>query len=71
MTPVLQAPRALALGVLLRFSLLRQMPLAIRHHLPHVCDVGLLVSFGVLARVLLQDRDDLAATAEYQIMSEA
>lgn len=70
MAPVLQASRALALGVLLRFPFLGQMSLTIRHHLPHVCDVLLLVCVGVLVWVLLEDLDDLAAAAQYDTLSE-
>jgi hypothetical protein len=60
MAPVLQTPRALAVRILLGLVLLRQMPLAVGHHLAHVIDVVLVVGLGVLVRVLLEDFDNLS-----------
>ena len=59
-TPIPKRARRFAIRVLLRLALLRQMPLAVRHHLAHVLDVVFLVLLRVLLRVLLEDRDDLA-----------
>lgn len=63
MPPILQALRTLALRVLLRLVLLRQMPFTVRHDLAHVVDVVLVVFFRVLLRVLFEDGDDFAAAA--------
>lgn len=61
MAPILQTPRTLRLRILLRFLLLRQMPLAIRHDAAHVVDIVLVVFIRVLVGVLLEDGDDFAA----------
>ena len=53
MSPVLQAPRRLALRILLRFLFLREMPLAVSHHPPHMSYVFLVVATWTLFRVLL------------------
>jgi hypothetical protein len=60
-SPILQTLVTLAIRILLRLFLLRKMPLTIRHHLPHVIDVILLVLARIFLRILLQDGDDLAA----------
>ena len=62
MPPILQRLITLALGVLLRFPLLCQMPLVIRHHLAHVGNIFLFILVGILLGILLQDLDDLATT---------
>ena len=61
MTPVLQTLVALAIRVLLRLLLLRQMPLAVRNDLAHVGQVFFIVLLRVFLWILLQDLDDLAA----------
>ena len=66
MAPVLQTPRGLAIGILLRLLFLRKVPLAVRDHTPHVRYVVLVIMLGVLLRVLLQDLDDLAPTSQVQ-----
>jgi hypothetical protein len=60
-SPILQTLVTLAIRILLRLFLLRKMPLTIRHHLPHVVDIVLLVFVRIFLRILLQDGDDLAA----------
>lgn len=66
MPPVLQTARALAVRILLGLALLRQMPLAVGHHLAHVIDVVLIVGLGVLVRVLLEDFDNLSPASFYR-----
>ena len=60
LTPILQRSCAPALWILLRLSLLRQMPLAISNSLAHVIDILLVVLVRIAFRILLQDRNNLA-----------
>jgi hypothetical protein len=48
--------------------LLRQMPLAIRHHPPHVLHILFLVPLRILVRILLQNRDDLATAVSARLV---
>lgn len=66
MAPILQTPRALAVRILLGLALLRQMPLAVGHHLAHVVDVVLVICLGVLVRVLLEDFDNLSPASSHE-----
>ncbi len=59
MTPVLQRPVAVAVGVLLGLLLLSQMTLVIRSHSPHVLQIVLVIFGWVLLWVLSQDLDNL------------
>ena len=61
MTPILQAPRALAVGVLCRSaSLLREVALAVGDDAAHVVDIAVVVAIRIPVRVLLQNLYDLA-----------
>lgn len=53
--------RALALRVLLRLLLLRQMPCQITRHLAHVGQIILIILLRVFLRVFLQDLDNLTS----------
>jgi len=59
MTPVLQRPVAVAIGVLLGLLLLSQMTLVISSHSPHVLQIVLIIFGWILLWVLLQDLDNL------------
>jgi hypothetical protein len=61
MSPILQALVTLTIRILLRLLLLRQMPLAVRHDLPHMINIVLIVLAWILLGILLQNRNDLAA----------
>lgn len=61
MSPILQTLITFAIGVLLCLLFLSKMPLAIRHDLPHMIDVVLLILAGVLLGILLENRNNLAA----------
>ena len=61
MPPIFQTPVALAICILLRFLLLRQMAFTVCNYAAHVRKVIFIVVGGVLLRVLLQDLDYLAA----------
>lgn len=64
MTPILQALIAVAVGVLLGFLLLGEMPLVIGGNFAHVIDVVLVISGWVFLGILLQDLDNLTTTAD-------
>jgi hypothetical protein len=61
MPPILQTLVALAVRILLRFLFLREVSLAVCHHLPHMIDIVLLIAVRILLWVLLQDSNDLAS----------
>jgi hypothetical protein len=60
MSPILQALITLTVRILLRLLFLRQVPLTIRHNLPHVVNVILVVLARVFLGILFQDSNDLA-----------
>ena len=62
MPPVLEAARALALGVALSLVLLRQVAFAVRDDAAHVVDIVIIIGLWILLRVLLQNSYDLAST---------
>ena len=70
MTPIFERLVALAVGVLLSLLLLRQMALAIRCHSSHMRNVVAVVLARILFGVLLEDLDDLAATASIHQLQE-
>ena len=61
MPPILQRPITLTPCITLRLLLLRQMPLTIRDHLPHMLNVMLRVSLWVPVRIMREDIDNAAA----------
>ena len=61
MSPILQALVTLALCILLRLFLLRQMPLAVCSNAAHVGNVVFVIARRVFLWVLAEDVDDLAA----------
>lgn len=67
-SPITKASITLAVGVLLRRLLLRQVPFAVGNNLAHVWDVLIVISFGVLLGVLLEDLNDFSPTV-YMIVN--
>lgn len=61
MPPILQGPITLTPRITLRLLLLRQMPLTIRHHLPHMLNIMLRIPLWVPIRIMRKDIDDTAA----------
>jgi hypothetical protein len=60
MAPILQALITFTVRILLRLLFLRQMALAIRHNLPHMINLVLVILAWVFLGILLQNSDDLA-----------
>lgn len=61
MPPILQRPITPTPRITLGLLLLRQMPLTIRHHLPHMPNIILRVPLWVPIRIMREDIDNTPA----------